>query len=59
MKKNKHPWFAGPYPWLFSAIAFSLPSINYFSKGEIVGGILFLIAAFLSLINFLRRWKKN
>jgi len=58
MKKNKHLWFAGPYPWLFAAIAFSLPSINYFIKRDMVGGILFLIAAFLSLINFIGRLKK-
>jgi len=58
MKGNKQPWIAGPYPWLVSTLAFLLPSINYFSKGDIVGGAIFLISTILFFINFLGRLKK-
>ena len=56
MKKND--WFNGPYPWLVSTIAFLLPSINYFSKGDITGGSIFLISAAMFFVNFVIR-KKN
>jgi len=58
MKKKKQTWFAGPYPWLVSTIAFLLPSINYFIKGDTTGGIIFLISAILFFINFLGRLNK-
>jgi len=34
--RNKFGWFAGPYPWFVSTIAFLLPSINYFVKGDLI-----------------------
>jgi hypothetical protein len=55
MKKEKQTWFDGPYPWLVSTIAFVLPSINYFSKGDITGGTIFLISAVMVFVNFLNR----
>jgi hypothetical protein len=58
-QKEKQSWFAGPYPWLVSTIAFLLPSINYFSKGDITGGTIFLISTVLFFINFLGRTKKK
>lgn len=58
MKKKKQSWFAGPYLWLVSTIAFLLPSINYFNKGDIMGGVIFLISAILFFINFLGRLKQ-
>ena len=54
----KKTWLTGPYPWLISTIAFLLPSINYFLKGDNTGGIIFLISAILFFINFLGRLKK-
>ena len=57
-KQNKRTWIAGPYPWLISTIAFLLPSINYFIKGDIIGGIIFLISTILFFINFLGRLKQ-
>jgi len=59
MKKNKQSWFTGPYPWLVSTIAFLLPSINYFSKGDITGGAIFLISAVMFFVNFLGRFKNS
>jgi len=56
---NKINWFTGPYPWLISTIAFLLPSINYFNKGDITGGIIFLISSIMFFINFLGRLKNN
>ena len=58
MKNKKQSWIAGPYPWLISAIAFLLPSINYFYKGDIIGGTIFLISTILFFINFLGRLKQ-
>ena len=58
MKRKKQPWFSGPYPWLVSTVAFLLPSINYFIKGDLTGGIIFLVSAILFFINFLGRLKK-
>jgi hypothetical protein len=55
MKREKQTWFDGPYPWLVSTIAFVLPSINYFSKGDITGGTIFLISAVMIFVNFLNR----
>ena len=55
MKKNKKNWFAGPYPWLVSTIAFLLPSINYFIKGDTTGGVVFLVSAIMFFVNFLGR----
>jgi len=57
MKNNKKSWFYGPYPWLVSTFAFLLPSINYFIRGDNVGGVIFLISALLFFINFLGRIK--
>jgi len=57
-KQKKESWFAGPYPWLVSAIAFLLPSINYFIRGDITGGAIFFISAVLFFVNFLGRSKK-
>ena len=54
-RQNKQSWFAGPYPWLVSAFAFLLPSINYFVGGDLVGGVIFLISAVLFFVNFLGR----
>ena len=59
MKHDKNSWIAGPYPWLISTIAFLLPSINYFIKGDIMGGIIFLISTLLFFINFLGRLKNE
>lgn len=59
MKKSNKKWFEGPYPWLVSTIAFLLPSISYFIKGDIVGGTIFLISAILFFINFLGRLKND
>lgn len=53
MKKKN--WFGGPYPWLVSTIAFLLPSINYFIKGDLIGGVIFLVSAVMFFINFLIR----
>ncbi|MFH1326809.1 MAG: hypothetical protein ABIH59_01645 [archaeon] len=58
MKINKN-WFEGPYPWLVSTIAFFLPAINYFSKGDVIGGIIFLISSILFFVNFLGRLNKK
>jgi len=58
MKNKKQSWIAGPYPWLISTIAFLLPSINYFYKGDIIGGIIFLTSTILFFINFLGRLKQ-
>jgi len=58
MKQELKYWVMGPYPWLVSTIAFLLPSINYFIKGDIIGGIIFLISTILFFINFLGRTKK-
>jgi hypothetical protein len=55
MKKEKQSWFSGPYPWLLSTIAFLLPSINYFIKGDIMGGAIFFVSAVMFFINFLGR----
>jgi hypothetical protein len=55
MAKEKQTWFDGPYPWLVSTIAFLLPSINYFIKGDITGGTIFFISAVMFFINFLNR----
>lgn len=57
-KENKKHLFEGPYPWLVGAIAFLLPCINYFGKGDTVGGIIFLISAILFFINFLGRLRQ-
>jgi len=57
-KQHKQSWFAGPYPWLVSSIAFLLPSINYFIKGNTTRGIIFFISAVLFFINFLGRLRK-
>jgi len=59
MKKEKQTWFGSPYPWLVSTIAFLLPSINYFIKGDITGGAIFLISAFMFFINFLNRLRQK
>ena len=59
MKKKKQSWFAGPYPWLVSTIAFLLPSINYFIKGDITGGVIFFISAVMFFVNFLNRIRKK
>ena len=59
MKKEKQSWFGGPYPWLVSTFAFLLPSINYFSKGDITGGTIFLISTVLFFINFLGRYREK
>ncbi|MFH1307813.1 MAG: hypothetical protein ABIH72_03090 [archaeon] len=58
-KPKKESWIIGPYPWLLSAVAFLFPSINYFIKGDIVGGTIFLISGLLFFINFLGRFKSN
>jgi len=55
MNKEKQAWFDGPYPWLVSTIAFLLPSINYFIKGDITGGAIFFISTIMFFINFLNR----
>jgi len=52
---KKQSWFAGPYPWLISTIAFLLPSINFFLKGDVTGGIIFSISTLLFFINFVGR----
>lgn len=57
MKQDKNSWIAGPYPWLVSTIAFLLPSINYFIKGDITGGSIFFISTILFFVNFLGRLK--
>jgi len=53
MEEEKQSWFAGPYPWLVSTIAFLLPTIIYFSKGDITDGSIFLIITVLFFVNFL------
>jgi hypothetical protein len=58
MKKEKQTWFNGPYLWLVSTIAFLLPSINYFIKGDITGGTIFFISAVMFFINFLNRVRR-
>ena len=58
MKNKRQFWVAGPYPWLISSIAFLLPSINYFIKGDLTGGTIFLISTILFFINFLGRLKR-
>jgi len=57
--KEKQSWFAGPYPWLVSTFAFLLPSINYFVKGDITGGAIFLISAIMFFVNFLGRTRQK
>jgi hypothetical protein len=59
MRQEKQTWFAGPYPWLVSTFAFLLPSINYFIKGDKIGGVIFLISAIMFFINFLGRIKQR
>jgi len=59
MKKGKNPWIGGPYPWLISTIAFLLPSVNYFLKGDIVGGVIFSVSTALFFINFMGRIQKK
>jgi len=58
MKNKKKSWFEGPYPFLVSSLAFFLPSINYFIKGDFIGASIFFISAVLFFINFLGRLKK-
>ena len=53
MKKKN--WFGGPYPWLVSTIAFLLNILNYFIKGDLIGGVIFLVSAVMFFINFLIR----
>jgi hypothetical protein len=55
----KQNWFAGPYPWLVSTLAFLLPSFNYFYRGDFTGGSIFLISAVLFFVNFLGRLKQK
>jgi hypothetical protein len=57
MKKEKQTWFDGPYPWLVSTFAFLVPSINFFGKGDMTGGTVFLITAVMFFINFLNRMR--
>ena len=57
-KQNKQHLIAGPFPWLVSSFAFLIPSINYFIKGDMVGGAIFLMSTFLFFINFLGRLKQ-
>ncbi|MFC2174762.1 hypothetical protein ACFLQ2_02720 [archaeon] len=52
---KKQTWFDGPYPWLVSTIAFLLPSINYFIKGDTTGGTIFFISAVMFFVNFVGR----
>ncbi|MBL7057470.1 hypothetical protein ISS09_04265 [Candidatus Woesearchaeota archaeon] len=59
MTKEKQTWFNGPYPWLISTIAFLLPSINYFSKGDMTGGAIFLISTAMFFINFVNRIRQK
>ena len=59
MKNNKESWIVGPYPWLVSTIAFLLPSINYFVKGDFTGGAIFFISAVMFFVNFLARFGKK
>jgi len=56
MKNKKESWFSGPYLWLVSSIAFLLPSLNYFGKGDITGGAIFFISAVMFFVNFLSRF---
>ena len=57
--KEKQSWFAGPCPWLVSTFAFLLPSINYFIKGDTMGGVIFLVSAIMFFINFLGRTRRK
>ena len=57
--KNKQSWFGGPYPWLVSTIAFLLPSINYFYKGDMTGGAIFFISAVMFFVNYLNMRKRD
>jgi hypothetical protein len=59
MKSKKQPWIAGPYPWLVSTFAFLLPSINYFSQGDMTGGSIFFISAVMFFVNFLGKLKSE
>ena len=59
LKKEKQTWFNGPYPWLVSTIAFLLPSINYFYKGNITEGSIFLIITVMFFVNFLNRIRQK
>jgi len=59
MKMKKQSWFTGPYPWLVSSVAFLLPSINYFIKGDYTGGSIFLVSSMLFLVNFIGRVRKK
>ena len=59
MTKEKKSWFEGPYPWLVSAAAFLLPSINYFSKGDYSGGAIFFISTVMFFVMFLGKLRKK
>jgi len=58
-KEKKTSWFAGPYTWLISTFAFLLPAINYFRKGDTIGGAIFSVSAAMFFVNFLGRLKRN
>ena len=54
---KKQTWFNCPYPWLVSTIAFLLPSINYFVKGDKGNAAVFFISAAMFFTIFLNRRK--
>ena len=57
--KNKQLWFNGPYPFLISFLVFLFLGISYLVDGDMIGGVMLLIASTLFFISFLERIKRD